>query len=293
MRLNLPSPELYSDWKQWAGALLTQLQSEAPFTVEMATELYQPVDAGLTWLSGLTFSSEATFKAAVNLEAGTDFNAYDAGLEYLSGLNFTTEGTFKAAVNLEISVDVQAYDARLTTIAGGVFDSTIITQGASAGVQINPRDGSGSNFQWYNPTGDALHLYNGSTDILTIATSGNITASGSCNVLAGILSSVDPSSAWAYDTNTSGYSLVNNGTKDFSTGSGLIILNDGTNGQVGVFSVGATVVTKISGPAHYVSGAPAAGQVGISWTGSAYRLTNAYGSTATFYIATIRARPVN
>ena len=42
---------------------------------------------------------------------GSTIQGYDAGLAYLDGLNFTNEATFKAGVNLEIGTDVQAYDA--------------------------------------------------------------------------------------------------------------------------------------------------------------------------------------
>jgi hypothetical protein len=41
----------------------------------------------------------------------TNFQGTDAGLTYLDGLNFTDEASFKTNVNLEIGVDVQAYDA--------------------------------------------------------------------------------------------------------------------------------------------------------------------------------------
>ncbi len=41
----------------------------------------------------------------------TNFQTTDAGLTYLDGLNFTNEASFKTNVNLEIGVDVQAYDA--------------------------------------------------------------------------------------------------------------------------------------------------------------------------------------
>ena len=40
----------------------------------------------------------------------TNFQGTDAGLTYLDGLNFTDEASFKTNVNLEIGVDVQAYD---------------------------------------------------------------------------------------------------------------------------------------------------------------------------------------
>jgi hypothetical protein len=136
----------------------------------------QPLDAELSAIAGLTSAAdrlpyftgsgtaslatftafgrsilddadEATFKATVNLEIGTDVQAYDAELAALAGLTsaadklpyftgsgtaalatFTAfgrsivddadEATFKATVNLEIGVDVQAYDAELAALAG-------------------------------------------------------------------------------------------------------------------------------------------------------------------------------
>jgi hypothetical protein len=97
-------------------------------------------------------ADEATFKATVNLEIGTDVQAYDAELAAIAGLvsaadrlpyftgsgtaalaTFTAfgrsivddadEATFKATVNLEIGVDVQAYDADLAAIAALTTDA--------------------------------------------------------------------------------------------------------------------------------------------------------------------------
>jgi hypothetical protein len=49
----------------------------------------------------------------------------------------------------------------------------VLVSGALAGVTLNPRDGSGSAYQWYNPTGDDLRLNNGG-DVLTILNTGNV-----------------------------------------------------------------------------------------------------------------------
>jgi hypothetical protein len=91
-------------------------------------------------------ADEATFKATVNLEIGTDVQAYDATLASIATLGtvadriaYTTgidtwaetpltafarsilddanEATFKATVNLEIGTDVQAYDATLASLS--------------------------------------------------------------------------------------------------------------------------------------------------------------------------------
>ncbi|MFA5791899.1 MAG: hypothetical protein WC884_02585, partial [Candidatus Paceibacterota bacterium] len=49
----------------------------------------------------------------------------------------------------------------------------VLVSGASAGMTLNPRDGSGSAYQWYNATGDDLRLNSGS-DVLTVLNNGNV-----------------------------------------------------------------------------------------------------------------------
>lgn len=78
----------------------------------------QAYDAGLAYLAGLTITNESTMQEQVGLEIGEDVQAQDAGLAYLAGLTITNETSFKVQTNLEIGVDVQAYDAQLATVAG-------------------------------------------------------------------------------------------------------------------------------------------------------------------------------
>lgn len=99
-----------------------------------------PVDgeAAVFTAAGLNSLSEAEFKSAFNMEAGTDFLAEQTigiaddnllevdgspnSAEYArftaNGLEGRTEGEFKADFNLEIGTDIQAQDAELAAIAG-------------------------------------------------------------------------------------------------------------------------------------------------------------------------------
>ncbi len=67
--------------------------------------------SGSGWTFGAYFSNDPDSRYYTQSVADTTFQPLDAGLTYLDGLNFTNEATFKQNVNLEIGVDVQAYDA--------------------------------------------------------------------------------------------------------------------------------------------------------------------------------------
>lgn len=75
-------------------AAIAELDSEK-LSTSAAASTYQPLDADLTSIAALTTA------------------AYGRGL-----LETTSEANFKATVNLEIGTDVQAYDAELAAIAG-------------------------------------------------------------------------------------------------------------------------------------------------------------------------------
>ena len=80
-----------------AGVLTLQNVDALDATTESTIEAAIDTLANLTSIQGVTFT----------------FGSYAATL-----LNTTSEATFKAAVNLEIGVDVQAYDAELAALAG-------------------------------------------------------------------------------------------------------------------------------------------------------------------------------
>lgn len=84
---------------------------------------YQPKDATLTALAGVTTAADKLIYATdADTFATTDLTAFARSI-----LDDADEATFKATVNLEIGTDVQAYDAGLADIAAlAVTDGNII-----------------------------------------------------------------------------------------------------------------------------------------------------------------------
>jgi len=74
----------------------------------------QPLDAGLTSIAGLTTAAnKMIYATALDTYAVADLTPFARSI-----LDDADEATFKATVNLEIGTDVQAYDAALTSISG-------------------------------------------------------------------------------------------------------------------------------------------------------------------------------
>lgn len=102
---------------------------------------YQPLDSDLTAIAALTtttfgraflaLADEAAFKAAVNLEAGTDFNAYSANLAEWSGLNPSAN-----AGSLVTAADYAAMKALLAVAQADVSGLTTADSPQFAGVNV-------------------------------------------------------------------------------------------------------------------------------------------------------------
>jgi hypothetical protein len=123
------------------GAGQAPLGVDASGAVESCIDLpntYQPLDADLTTYAGITPSANvqslmaaanyAAMRTLLDLEVGTDFNAYDADLTTYAGITPSANiqsllaaanyAAMRTLLDLEVGTDFNAYDADLTTYAG-------------------------------------------------------------------------------------------------------------------------------------------------------------------------------
>lgn len=95
-------------------------------TTAQANALYQPLDADLTAIAGLTSAAnKVPYFTGAGTAAVTDFTAYGRSI-----VGVADEAAFKALVNLEAGTDVQAYDATLAALAA-YNTNGILTQTAA------------------------------------------------------------------------------------------------------------------------------------------------------------------
>ncbi len=130
-------------WGTISGTLSDQTD------LQTALDAKQPLDADLTAIAALAttafgraflaLADEAAFKAAVNLEVGTDVQAYDADLTTYAGISPSANvqsllgaadySAMRTLLGLVIGTHVQAFDAELAALAG-------LTSAADKGLQF-------------------------------------------------------------------------------------------------------------------------------------------------------------
>jgi hypothetical protein len=148
---------------------------------------YQLLDAGLTYLDGLNFTDETTFKQGVNLEIGVDVQAYDVNTAKLdSPQTFTASNTFNASNTFTAS---NTFNASNTFTVSNTFASdqtypkipantktaayTLVV--ADAGKHINITTGGVTVPSSVFSIGDAVSIYNNSTSDQTITEDTGVT----------------------------------------------------------------------------------------------------------------------
>jgi hypothetical protein len=77
---------------------------------------------------------------------------------------------------------------------------------------------------------------------------------------------------------------------ELAGGSGIIMVVDASDSTIGCFLVGAAVTYKLGGAAKFVTGGGGAGEVGVSFGTTSYKITNNLGSSKQFWIFAIAAR---
>ncbi len=133
------------------------------YTQSVADNRYQQLDAGLTYLDGLNFTNEATFKQGVNLEVGVDVQAYDADTAKLD-----VAQTFSATQTFAADQTYPKIPANTKTAA-----YTLVV--ADAGKHINITTGGVTVPSSVFSIGDAVSIYNNSASDQTITQDTGVT----------------------------------------------------------------------------------------------------------------------
>lgn len=120
-------------------------------------------------------------------------------------------------------------------------------------------------------------------------TGGNTGGGGAIRV------NVKPSVEWGVDyTSQAATTIVGSGGAiNIPTGSGMVLVHNSTTNLMAVFIVFNQTVTKVSGDASIVSGAPAVSQIGLQWDGTQYRVVNGYAASQSIYVGLIRTNTAN
>lgn len=206
--------------------------------------VYQPLDADLTALAGLTSAAD---KLPYFTGSGTaslaDFTAY--GRSIVAAAN---EAAFKALVNLEIGVDVQAYDSDLTAFAAktapsgavvGTTDTQTLTNKTLTSPAINGMTGSLAS----SVTGTTQSASDNSTKIATTAYV-DAQVAGS---IAGVSSIAGNTGAFTLSTG------ITNSGNDIRLSVPVSVANGGTNYTGGAWTTYSPTVTAGSGTFSSVS----------------------------------------
>lgn len=242
----------------------------------------------------------------------------NGGSTSVSGIDFTNcewygnagSGMFVGGSATVSDLQIIGGRAAGNTTFGIVLDS--IQSGAIIGLRSGATAGFGANGTGLQLAGTTDNIQIIGVDLRTNTTPFGNTSSGtniyieamlpitaSSNVYPASLNPrANPTARWGIDFAPSTsvpncVSLANTATADLATGSGFVMLHCNETGDAAAFLAFGGTVVKLGGATNIVAGAPGASQIGLQWTGAAYRINNNRGGTSTIWVATMRTRNVN
>jgi len=195
-----------------------------------------------------------------------------SGVLQLASANGTTAVTIDASQNVGIGTSSPAVKLDVSGVAKAstlslsgttAFSAGTISQDVNWGMYFKAATAAAAEFAWVNSAG---------TERMRIDSTGNV-------------SITQAAGKYTIDISGGATSIANNGTVDFPTASGMLVVNNWTNGGVTLWLCGGGSTIDV---------ASVMGTVGsFAYNGgiNGYRWTNNYGSTATVGFFFVRTRP--
>jgi hypothetical protein len=249
------------------------------------TESPKTQDYGLRVLSGVTRLQISNCNMSGNATYPYTFAAIPTNFREFG--NFTAEST-----------DVASASTVTLPVFGSVFTITGTTQINALGDQWLGREvtlrfsGASLLVADAGSLDIAGNMVTAAGDILSLMSDGTTWTEVSRTYANGSISSRSViNNAWQYRSD--GYNvhtIANGASLDLAAGSGLILIVDNADGAIAAFIAGGATVTKLGGAAKFVVGAPGAGEVGVLFGTTTYRVTNGLGSSGTFWISGLAVR---